>query len=441
MMSVRFWKWPLAGRILLGFFAGAVAGMIARSHADPTVLSYVIGQVVAPLGGLFLRIIIMVVVPVIFSAIVLGIMGTGGPHQLGRAGLRTLAWIVILGVISVAVAIGLTDAIHPGRHLSEAKRAALVADYRPAGPLVLPGGIAKKPALIGALIEMIPENPFAAAASAFQSGGTGGGMLAIMVFSLFVGVAATMVPPGQAEVLQNLCTSVFAVCMRIIGFAMTLAPFCVMCLGFVTAARLGAGMFSTLGIYVATVLLGLLIQGIGVYSVVLAVWARRSPLRFFRESREATVMAFSTASSFATLPVALKVAENELRLSPAISRFVLTLGAAMNHNGTALYEAATVFFLAQLFGIELTAWLQIKIALMCMLASIGAGGVPGGGLAMTIGVLTAVGVPSEAIAIVLGVDRILDMSRTALNVSGYLVIAAVVDCPTGGLKAAECATP
>jgi len=197
------------------------------------------------------------------------------------------------------------------------------------------------------------------------------------------------------------------------------------------AARLGFDLFRTLGFYTGVVLLGLALQQFVVYPVVLTLAGRR-PVDFFRGAKEAIFTAFSTSSSNATLPVSLRVAEQDLKIPSRIARFVLTVGASANQNGTALYEGITVLFLAQVFGVDLTLTQQIVVALMCIMAGIGTAGVPGGSLPLVVGVLLSINVPAEAIAIILGIDRFLDMCRTALNVTGDLVIASVVsqDSPT-----------
>ena len=214
--------------------------------------------------------------------------------------------------------------------------------------------------------------------------------------------------------------------MKIIDFAMRLAPLGVACLGFSVTALLGPSILQTLGYYVLVVIGGLALHQFVTFSLALAWVGRKSPRAFFRQSREAIVMAFATASSNATLPVSLRVAEQNLKLPPRIARFVLTIGASANQNGTALYEGVTVLFLAQVFGVELTLTQQITVAVMCIIAGIGTAGVPGGSLPLVVSVLVAVGVPGEAIAIVLGVDRLLDMCRTTLNVTGDLVCAVIV---------------
>jgi DAACS family dicarboxylate/amino acid:cation (Na+ or H+) symporter len=204
-----------------------------------------------------------------------------------------------------------------------------------------------------------------------------------------------------------------------------LAPLCVACLSFALTATTGLELLTALGAYLGVVLGGMALHQFGVYSAMLAFLGGKSGT-FFREAKEAIVTAFSTSSSNATLPVSIRVAEEELRLPPQISRFVLTVGASANQNGTALYEGVTVLFLAQVFGVELTLGQQIVVALMCILAGVGTAGVPGGSLPLVVGVLMTIGVPAPAIAIILGIDRFLDMCRTALNVTGDLVIATVV---------------
>ena len=247
-----------------------------------------------------------------------------------------------------------------------------------------------------------------------------------MVFSLFIGGAMIMLAPETVAPLKALLEAIFRVCLKIIDFAMTLAPVCVACLSFALTATTGLELLGALGAYLGVVLGGMALHQFGVYSAVLALLGRKSPRLFFREAKEAIVTAFSTSSSNATLPVAIRVAEESLRLPPKISRFVLTVGASANQNGTALYEGVTVLFLAQVFGVELSLGQQLVVALMCILAGVGTAGVPGGSLPLVVGVLMTIGVPAQAIAIILGIDRFLDMCRTALNVTGDLVIATVL---------------
>jgi DAACS family dicarboxylate/amino acid:cation (Na+ or H+) symporter len=276
------------------------------------------------------------------------------------------------------------------------------------------------------LLDLIPVNPLEESVNAFNPEKANGGLIAVMIFALFIGTAVTMVGHETAAPLKALLESIFRVCLQIIEFAMMLAPVCVACLSFSLTATTGWELLHSLLAYFLVVVGGMALHQFGVYSLVLKFLGKKSPLVFFREAREAIFTAFGTSSSNATLPVSMRVAEENLRLPPKISRFVLTVGASANQNGTALYEGVTVLFLAQVFGVELSLTQQLVVALMCILAGVGTAGVPGGSLPLVVGVLMTIHVPAQSIAIILGIDRFLDMCRTMLNVTGDLVIATVV---------------
>ncbi len=411
--------------ILVGLVLGAVAGVVARTWWGGPELDAVVKDVVKPIGTIFLRMIFMVVVPLIFSAIVLGVVELGDVRRLGSVGWRCVALTLLLSGASVAVGLSLVNLVEPGRRIDPAMREKLVAQYTTqAGEKIAQAG-QKKP-LSQTLLDLIPENPLQEAVNAFSPDKANGGLIAVMVFSLFFGVAMTVVGEGPVASLKSLLEAVFRVCLTIIDFAMVLAPFCVACLSFSLTATTGLELLRALAAYLAVVLGGMALHQFGVYSAALAFLGRKSPAAFFREAKEAIVTAFSTSSSNATLPVALRVAEQSLRLPPKIARFVLTVGASANQNGTALYEGVTVLFLAQVFGVDLSLAQQATVALMCILAGVGTAGVPGGSLPLVVGVLMTIDVPPAAIAIILGIDRFLDMCRTALNVTGDLVIATVL---------------
>jgi DAACS family dicarboxylate/amino acid:cation (Na+ or H+) symporter len=270
----------------------------------------------------------------------------------------------------------------------------------------------------------LPRNPLDSAVKVRLDGE----MPPFMVFALIFGVALSLVARGRAgdHVLVGVLEQIFAVCMKIVDLAMTLAPFAVFAIIFNTAFRFGYEVFGSLFFYVATVVLGLLVQQFVVYSVLIKTIARRSPVAFFAACRDVYLYAFSTASSNATLPLALETAEQKLELPPNISRFALTVGATANQNGTAIFEGVTVLFLAQVYGIELTIAQQLRVMMMSIVAGIGTAGVPGGSLPMVMIVMQSVGIPVEGMGLILGVDRFLDMCRTTVNVSGDLVIAALV---------------
>lgn len=425
MKSWKPWEWALPGRIIAGLLLGALLGLAAREWADPAALRQAIDTFIQPVGQIFLRVIFMVVLPLIVAAIMLGIWEMGDIRSLGRIGLKCLGMTLLLASTSVAIGLLVVNALRPGERLSETDKTELRAYYATDAQGAESKALQKRP-VSETLLNLIPKNPLAEAAAYDSPNYTGGGMLALMVFALAAGVAMTVCEKEKMAPLVSLLEAVFAISLKIIDFAMWIAPLCVGCLGFVLTARLGAEIVGTLGWYAFAVVLGLCLHMFGTYSAALVLLARTNPLRFFRRAREAIFTAFSTSSSNATLPVAMRVAEKDLGLPPRISRFVLTVGASANQNGTALYEGVTVIFLAQVFGPELTLLQQLTVALMCILAGVGTAGVPGGSLPLVVGVLVTIGTPPDSIALIIGIDRILDMCRTTLNVTGDLVCAAVV---------------
>jgi len=253
-----------------------------------------------------------------------------------------------------------------------------------------------------------------------------GDMIAVMVFALVIGVAVTLIDRTAVEPLLAWLRAVYEVVLKVIGLAMRLAPLGVAALLFTITARLGPRSVTLLGLYVVTVLLGLALHQAVTYSLLIRFVARLSPWLFFRRIEDVLLTAFSTSSSNATLPVTLRVAEEELGIPRSIGGFVLTLGSTLNQNGTALYEGVTVLFLAQFYGIHLSVGAQLTVVLLSILSGIGTAGVPGGSLPLVMALLVTIGIPAHAIGIILGVDRILDMCRTVLNVTGDVTVAACV---------------
>ncbi|HVP13854.1 MAG TPA: dicarboxylate/amino acid:cation symporter [Phycisphaerae bacterium] len=422
----------LHGRILIGLVIGAAAGLAADALCPPQPdgtpnanLLWVVHNIAEPIGQIFMRLIFMVVLPLVFAALVLGVAGIGDVRKLGRVGLKTLIYTVMLSACSVVIGVSLANIVRPGTHLSEEQRTSLRQRYAPQTAEKVAQAKQAKP-LRDTLLDIIPKNPLQEMVGAVDGSSPGGGMLAVMFFALLFGIALTLTPQRAGPVIAVL-EGVYDAVMAIVGWAMQLAPLGVAGLVFSLAAMLGFDIIKTLGWYVLTVLCGLLLHFLGVYSILVSVFGRLNPLRFLGRISDAVVTAFATSSSNATLPTSLRVTEENLGVRREIAGFVLTVGSTANQNGTALYEGVTVLFLAQVFGVDLTLAQQVAVALLAVLAGIGTAGVPGGSLPLVVVVLQSVGVPAEGIGIILGVDRLLDMCRTTLNVTGDIAVAVCVN--------------
>jgi DAACS family dicarboxylate/amino acid:cation (Na+ or H+) symporter len=435
-------RWPLHIKILIGLMVGVTVGLSlnaltaagvtdrvlksvgATGTTGRELLDFAALQIADPLGRIFLRLILMVVIPLVLSALALGVLELGDLRRLGAIGLRTLGLTLLLSGCAVALGLGLVNWWQPGKTLSEEKREQLKQQYATQAKEAVAKADKAKP-LTKTLLDIIPENPLQEMVGALDGSSPGNGMLAVMFFALALGIALSRAGP-RGETLVRLLEGLFDVSMVIIGFAMRLAPYAVACLLFAITARLGADILQSLAWFMVTALVGMAIHLLLVYSLVVWALGGRSPRRFFADISEAMLTAFVTSSSNATLPTTLRVADQRLRLPKDIAQFVLTIGSTGNQNGTALYEGVVVLFLAQLFGVELTLGQQVTVVLMSVLAGVGTAGVPGGSIPLIVIVLKSVGVPGEGIGIILGVDRVLDMCRTVLNVSGDLVLAACV---------------
>lgn len=409
----------LQWQMLIGFLAGLSLGLIVYStQQDAAWVETFTKYITQPIGQIFLRLLFMLVIPLLFSALVVGISEMGEIKSLKRVGLRTLAYTVIVSSIAVAVSLVTVNLLKPGAGVDRAAAAEMLQQSAGrAGEIVKAG--AEQPSGIDAFISIIPNN-------LVEVMGSNSAILSVMFFALFFGIGLLITDTPNSRMLQRGFEGLFDVTMRLILIVIKLAPIAVACFMFNLAALFGWDLLIRLSAYVGVVLLALGIQMFIVYPALLSTLGKKSPVAFFREIQEATVMAFSTASSNATLPTSLKVAEERLKLPRRVSRFVLTIGATANQNGTAMFEGVTVIFLAQFFGIDLTIWQQLMVMLVCILGGIGTAGVPAGSLPVVALILAMVGIDPQAIALVLGVDRFLDMCRTTLNVVGDLVAAQVI---------------
>ncbi len=410
--------WPMHWKMALGFVLGLVVGLVVHYAVGKagwveTLTTYV----TQPFATVFLRLIFMLVLPLLFSALVVGVAEMGDIRALGRVGWKTLAYTVSVSAIAVGIGLVLVNVLKPGAGVDPvAARQMLAQGSERASAIV--ESTAEQPKGLDMLIGIVPDNVVKAASE--------NTILAVMFFALMLGIGLVLTRGEQARTLQRAVEGLFEVSMTLIGLVIRLAPYAVFAMMFNLAALFGWDLLVRLGAYVGVVVLALALHMFVVYSLALKTLGGYSPVRFFRQSQEAMLMAFSTASSNATLPTALRVAEDKLGLPPRISRFVLTVGATANQNGTALFEGVTVLFLAQFFGIELTLAQQVTVMFVCILGGIGTAGVPAGSLPVVALICGMVGVPPEGIGLILGVDRFLDMCRTTLNVTGDLAAAAVV---------------
>ncbi len=408
---------PLHVKILLGLVAGAAIGigtnLLLGSGGG---VEAFVANVTEPIGKMWLSSLIMVVIPLIVSTLALGVAGLGSLKTLGRIGLITIVCFLVLTALSTTLGLIAMNTIQPGMGLDPEVKTRLMEAYK--GQAQGAMGMAEGKFGIDLFVRIIPRNPIQAMAN--------GEMLAVIFFALMIGVALTMISKEKGEPMIKFLESLGHVTIAIIELVMMVAPLGVFCLIFSVTARFGFDLLLNLLKYVLTVIGSLALFQIVGYAIVLKLVARINPLDFFRKIRLIMITAFSTSSSNATLPTTMRVSEENLGISKEISGFVLPLGATMNMNGTALFEGATVLFLAQVFGIKLTLSSQLIVVLMSVITAIGVAGIPGGSIPLLMMVLQIVGVPMEGIAIVLGVDRILDMCRTVLNVTGDVVTATIV---------------
>ena len=408
----------LQWQMLVGFLVGLVLGLIANSTvSDAAWVEWITTYVTGPIGQIFLRLIFMMVMPLLVSALIVGIAEMGDIGALKRVGLKTLAFTVVVSGIAVVLALVVTNYFQPGMGVDHAQAQEMLDSARQGAGAIL-SGQADKPTGVDAVLAIIPSNIVTAMSAS--------DILAVMVFALIFGIGMLLTSTPQTALLLNIFEAIFQVSMRLMGMIIRLAPIAIACFMFNLASLFGWELLVKLGAYVGVVLLALGIHMFVTYPLLLKFAGGVSPMWFFRQSQEAMVMAFSTASSNATLPTAMRVAEEKLGLPRRISRFVLTIGATANQNGTAIFEGVTVLFLAQFFGVELSLGQQAVVLFICILGGIGTAGVPAGSLPVVALILGMIGVPPEGIGLVLGVDRFLDMCRTTLNVTGDLACATVV---------------
>jgi DAACS family dicarboxylate/amino acid:cation (Na+ or H+) symporter len=397
--------------MLAALLLGAAAALAARALLPGGALDAVVAYGTEPAGKLFLRLLFMLVLPLVLSALPLGVAGLGDLRSLGRVGARTLAYTVCVSALAVLLGVAMAEIFQPGVGLApellERLRSELPA--APAAP-ASPG--------LDLVVRLVPANVVAAMAE--------GDLLGVMVFSVFLGVGLVALRTEATRRIEQLLEGLYELSMWLLGAVIRVAPIGIFCLVFTLVARMGFEVMRLLAAYVLVVVGALAIHLFGVTALAVRVLGGMSPRSFFRAVRPAMLTAFSTSSSNATLPTALAVAERDLNLPSQVSRFVLTLGSTANQNGTALFEGVTVLFLAQLYGVPLGVGQQLAVVAICVLGGIGTAGVPAGSIPVVMMILGLIGLPPEAVGVILGVDRFLDMCRTVVNVTGDLAAAVVV---------------
>jgi len=419
-------------KVLIGLIVGIVGGVGAHElFGDNPNLGWFIDNFTNPVGQLFLNLLLMIVVPLVFSSLVVGVAGIGDIRKLGRIGLKSFGYCLVVSAISVVIGLGLANTIQPGKRISEETATKMKEQYSSAAKSQVESQKKSEEAakqdtpLLSVVKTVVPKNVFSSI-TGDKDTGNNPNMLHLMFFALIIGIAITLLPEGRAQTFVGFMESLFEITSKIIDIIMKFAPYAVACLIFTNMARFGIELLGALGWFVAAVLIGLSLHMFGVYSLSVYFLSKLNPLDFFRRVWTVILTAFSTSSSNATLPTALRVSEENLGVPRHINSFVLTVGATANQNGTALYEGITVLFLAQLAGVELTLGAQLMVVYLAILGGIGTAGVPSGSIPFIIGILAMIGVDPALIAIILGVDRLLDMCRTTLNVVGDITAATYV---------------
>ena len=386
--GMKLWK-----QILIALVAGLIVGMIFGPSAG----------VIKPVGTLFINAIKMLIVPLIFVSLVCGMTSMHDMTKMGRIGLKTI--VLYLATTAVAITIGLVlgTVMQPGVGIG--LEAAKVVEVKAA------------PSLIDVVVNLVPTNPVAAMAD--------GNILQIIVFAILIGLAI-VIAGESGKRIKDIFDSLAEVIYKLTAIVISFAPYGVFALMAWVAGTYGLDVLLPLGKVILAVYIGCIIHAVVVYGGLLTFLARLNPIRYFQGIAEAQAVAFTTTSSSGTLPVTMSCAQKNLGVSKSVSSFVLPLGATINMDGTALYQGVCALFVAQAFGVELGFGQYVTIIITATLASIGTAGVPGAGLIMLSLVLTSVGLPIEGVAIIAGIDRILDMARTALNVTGDGMVAVLV---------------
>jgi len=421
----------LSSRILIGLVVGTLLGLatLLAGRWEPAALTFMkdfATSVLDPFGQVFLRMLFFVVIPLVFTSLVAGVAQLGRLDRLGPLAGRTFTLFFLNMAIAVGLGLIMMNLLRPGDHLDSGAKVMLMEEF---------GGTARRHAATAAsapavtlsgLVEMfMPKNLFGAVMG--HTNGAIGDVLPLIVFALLVGVVGAGLPEERRRGLLSALDLVSELMTGIVRLALRLAPYAVPAMIYSVVVKVGLDILVALGVFALGCLSVMLLHLFGTMSLWLRFWTDRRPLEFFRDVRGVLVTAFSTSSSNATLPAALECSKGVLGLRPGVAGFVLPLGTTMNMSGTALYEGCVVLFVAQVFGVDLSVGQQLTLLLLSVLSAVAVAGIPGGSLPLIAGLLATFGIPPEGIGVVLGVDRILDMSRSMTNVGCDLVTTVVVD--------------
>ena len=402
----RFKKIKLHTKIFIGLILGVIVGLVFGEKAT----------IIEPVGTIFLRLITMIVVPLVLVSLMLGTASLGDIRKLGRIGIKTVVYFTITTTIAISIGLVLANGIQPGTGLREEVKAELYKSYESSAQV----GIQKmeeKPSLKDILIKIVPTNPVKSLIE--------GNMLQVIFLGLLFGMILTLIKKEKSEHLIKVLDGVNDAIIQVVHIAMRLAPYGVLALIAAVIGQYGVGILVTLLKYSLVVIGGLFIYTFTINSLTVGFLGRINPLSFYKAVKEAMIIAFSTSSSNAALPVSMECVEH-IGVSREYSSFVIPLGATINMDGTALYQGVAAVFIAQIYGIPLALTDQVTIVLMATLASVGAAGVPAAGIITLAMVLKQIGIPLEGIALILGVDRFLDMCRTTTNIIGDMACSVVI---------------
>ena len=419
-------KLALHWKIIIGMVLGVLYGLLASKMGwvDFT------NDWIKPWGKIFINLLKLIAVPLVFASLIKGVSSLSDISKLSRIGGKTIGIYLFTTVVAVTFGLLLVNIIQPGKSFSEKKRMELKEQYASnAASKIASAKDVKEDGPLQFIVDMVPNN-------LVQATGNNKNMLQVIFFAILFGIAMVMLPKEKTSVVKGFFDGVNDIILQIVDLIMLTAPYGVFALlgGLVVDFGGSAELFQALGIYSLSVVVGLLLMIMVVYPLILKSFTKLKYFDFFKGIAPAQMLAFSTSSSAATLPVTMERCEDHLGVSEEVSSFVLPLGATINMDGTSLYQAVAAVFIAQAFGYDLDLSQQLTIVLTSTLASIGAAAVPGAGMVMLVIVLSSIGIDPEGIALIFAVDRLLDMLRTVVNVTGDATVATVVAATEGQLK-------